>query len=79
MPDPILATDPLETRRRRARFRAWHRGMKEADLVIGGFADRRMAAFTEAQLVQFEALLVEADTDITGGTVSVTAWELETD
>lgn len=56
--------DPLDIRKRKARFRAWHRGMREADLVIGGFADRELAAFGASELDLFESLLGESDGDI---------------
>ena len=47
----------LEQRRKRLAFRAWHRGMKELDLLIGGFADCHLAELSPAQLGRFEALL----------------------
>ena len=53
-----------ETRLKRLRFRAWHRGTKEADLLIGGFADRYAAGWGEAEIAWFEALLEEDDVDI---------------
>ncbi len=52
------------TRLKRLRFRAWHRGTKEADLMIGGFFDAHGAALTPADLDWFEALLEEQDVDI---------------
>ena len=48
----------------RARFRAWHRGTREADYTIGGFFDRYHAGWDEAGLAWFEALLEEDDADI---------------
>ena len=48
----------------RARFRAWHRGTREADYMIGGFFDRHHAKWGEAELVWFEALLDEDDVDV---------------
>ena len=53
-----------ETRLKRLRFRAWHRGTKEADLLIGGFLDRYGEAWSEAEMDWFEALLEEQDVDI---------------
>ena len=50
--------------RRRLQFRAWHRGTKEADMMIGGFADRYMASWGPEELAWFEALLHEDDVDI---------------
>lgn len=58
-------TDPeLEIRRRRLRYRAWHRGTKEMDLVLGGFADARLAACDSAFLDRLERLMNEEDTDL---------------
>ncbi len=53
-----------ETRLKRLRFRAWHRGTKEADLLIGGFADRYAAGWDAVEIAWFEALLEEDDVDI---------------
>ena len=60
----------LHDRLARARFRAWHRGTREADLMIGGFFDRHHATWDEAGLAWFEALLDEDDVD-------VMAWALQ--
>lgn len=49
---------------KRLRFRAWHRGTKEADLLIGGFFDRFSADWSDADCAWFEALLVEDDVDV---------------
>ncbi|UAK26598.1 succinate dehydrogenase assembly factor 2 [Sphingomonas nostoxanthinifaciens] len=51
-------------RLKRLRFRAWHRGTKEADLMIGGFCDRFAEAWDEPELAWFEALLDEEDVEI---------------
>lgn len=48
----------------RARFRAWHRGTREADLMIGGFFDRYHLAWTERELAWFEAILDEDEVDV---------------
>ena len=37
--------ETIDVRRRRLRFRAWHRGTREADLLIGSFADRHLDGF----------------------------------
>ena len=50
-------TDSLETRRKRLRYRSWHRGTKELDLLLGGFADRELASMSAAELDRFDALL----------------------
>ncbi len=53
-----------QSRLKRLRFRAWHRGTKEADLLIGGFYDRYAAGWGEVEIDWFEALLEEQDVDI---------------
>lgn len=57
-------TPTLDQRLARAKFRAWHRGTREADYMIGGFYDRYHAAWGEAELVWFEALLDADDVDV---------------
>ncbi len=51
-------------RLKRLRFRAWHRGTKEADLMIGGFFDRYGADWSEAEIDWYERFLEEQDVDI---------------
>ena len=53
-----------ETRLKRLRFRAWHRGTKEADLLVGGFFDQHSAGWNDEQIGWFEALMEEQDVDI---------------
>lgn len=48
----------------RLKFRAWRRGFREADLILGPFADTYAANLTEDELVSFEALLEQSDHDI---------------
>ena len=58
MPEAVKLEDP---RRKRLRFRAWHRGTKESDLILGTFADARLAGFSDTELQDFETLLDVAD------------------
>lgn len=53
-----------EIRLKRLHFRAWHRGVKEADLLIGGFFDQHGAGWNDAEMDLFEELLEEQDVDI---------------
>ena len=65
-----------DTRLKRLRFRAWHRGTREADYMIGGFLDRYGAGWNDAEADWFEALLEEDDVDIMAwaiGTLAVPA------
>jgi antitoxin CptB len=53
-----------ETRLKRVRFRAWRRGFREADLILGPFADAHAASMSEADLDRFELLLEQNDHDL---------------
>ena len=59
------------TRLARCRFKAWHRGTREADYLLGGFFDRYHAGWGESELAWFEALVEEDDAE-------VMAWALGT-
>ena len=48
-------------RRKKLRYRAWHRGTREMDLVLGPFADAHVDSLSPADLDRFEALLEEED------------------
>jgi antitoxin CptB len=54
----------IGARRRRLRFRAWHRGMRELDLLLGRFADATVDDLDEAELAGFEALLGLPDPEV---------------
>lgn len=45
-------------------FRAWHRGMREMDILMGQFADATLAALDESELDDFEALMDAPDPEI---------------
>lgn len=49
---------------RRLRFRAWHRGTREMDYMMGCFFDRFSATWSEADTAWFTALLDEEDPDV---------------
>ena len=53
-----------EIRLKRLRFRAWHRGTREADMMVGGFFDHDHLNWTSEEMDWFEALLEEQDVDI---------------
>jgi antitoxin CptB len=53
-----------EDRLKRLRFRAWHRGTKEADLLIGCYFDSFSAGWSDAEIDWIETLLDEQDADI---------------
>ena len=51
-------------RRKRLRFRAWHRGIRETDLILGPFADSFVDKLEHSELDDFEALLSLPDNDL---------------
>ena len=57
-------SETREIRIKRLRMRAWHRGIKEMDLILGGWADAHLADLDDATLDAFEAVLAEADHDL---------------
>ncbi len=54
----------LNERQRKALYRAWHRGMRETDLLLGSFADAEIGDLDERELAQFESLLDQPDAEI---------------
>jgi antitoxin CptB len=54
----------IGARRRRLRFRAWHRGMRELDLLLGRFADAVIDDLDETELAGFETLLGLPDPEV---------------
>ena len=53
-----------DARLKMLRFRAWRRGFREADLILGPFADKHVQGFSEAELDLFERLLEVPDQDL---------------
>ncbi len=56
--------DPQEARLKRMTMRSWRRGTKEMDLILGPFADARLAQMDEATLAAYDRLLDENDQDL---------------
>jgi antitoxin CptB len=54
----------LDERRRRLLFRSWHRGTREADLIMGRFADAHIGALSDGELDEYEHLLEALETDL---------------
>ncbi len=61
-----ISSEGLDARRRRLLFRAWHRGIREMDLVLGRFADAQIAVLSEAELDEVESWLDIPDQRIFG-------------
>ena len=47
----------LDERRRKLLFRAWRRGVREMDLIVGRFADAHIEKFDDGALDDFERLI----------------------
>jgi antitoxin CptB len=54
----------LDERRRRLLFRAWRRGVREMDLIVGRFADVYIDQFDEPALDDFERLIEVPNADL---------------
>jgi len=64
MTGSTISSEGLDPRRRRLLFRSWHRGTREADLIMGRFADAHIATLSEAELDEYEHLLEALETDL---------------
>ena len=56
--------DSLDVRRRRLRFRAWHRGTREMDLLMGRFADSELGGLSKNEVDDLELLMEAPDRDV---------------
>lgn len=63
--DPNTPANPTD-RKKRIVFRAWRRGFKEADLIMGRFAEARLEQLSPAEIAEFERLLDAPDTEVYG-------------
>jgi antitoxin CptB len=61
MTGSTLSSDGLDERRRRLLFRAWHRGTREMDLIMGRFADEWLPRLSEVDLHDFERIIEVPD------------------
>lgn len=65
----MIAMQDEETRaarRRKLSFRAWRRGFKEADIILGHFSDEALPAMSDTDMDVFEVLLEVPDQDLYG-------------
>jgi antitoxin CptB len=63
-----------QTLRKRLLFRSWHRGIREMDLILGGFAERHLAALDRDQLDRYGRLLENNDPDIYDWLIGRAPW-----
>lgn len=52
-----ISSAGLDLRLRKLKFRLWHRGIREMDLVMGGFADAELMNLSETELTEVEGWL----------------------
>jgi antitoxin CptB len=64
MSGSALSSAALDERRRRILFRAWRRGVREMDLIMGRFADAHLPTMNEDELAEFERLLEVPDPQV---------------
>ena len=57
MSGTTVSSEGLDPRRRKLKFRLWHRGIREMDLVLGGFADAELAGLNDSDLAEVESWL----------------------
>lgn len=57
-------SETSEARLKRMRMRSWRRGTKEMDLILGPWADAKLAAMDEPTLALYDQLLEENDQDL---------------
>ena len=79
MTGTTISSDGLDARRRRLLFRSWHRGTREADLIMGRFADVHIATLSSAELDEFEHLLDALETDLLTWVTGISAVPAEHD
>lgn len=68
MPENTPQNNPPEDKttitRKRLIFRSWHRGTREIDLLLGGFADAHLGGLDLAGLETYDRFLKNSDPDI---------------
>jgi antitoxin CptB len=58
------SSEGLDVRRRKLLFRAWRRGVRETDLIVGRFADAYIDKFDEGALDDFERLIEVSNAEL---------------
>jgi antitoxin CptB len=53
-----------DIRLRKLKFRSWHRGIKEMDLILGRFADTILDSLSDSELDTYETLIEVEDTQL---------------
>ncbi|WP_316862406.1 succinate dehydrogenase assembly factor 2 [uncultured Cohaesibacter sp.] len=58
------SSDGLDVRQKKILMRAWHRGIKEMDLIFGRFVDLELDNLSDQELSELEMLLDQHDRDL---------------
>ena len=58
------SSEGLDVRHKKILMRAWHRGIKEMDLMFGRFVDGELDNLNDEELGQLEMLLDQHDRDL---------------
>ncbi|CAN5261148.1 succinate dehydrogenase assembly factor 2 [soil metagenome] len=58
------SSEGLDDRRKRLLYRCWHRGTREMDMILGGFADANIAGLSDADIDDLERLIELQDVDL---------------
>lgn len=59
-----MSREVLDERRRKLKFRAWRRGFREMDLLMGSFADAHLLGLSDDDVSEFERLLSTPDWEV---------------
>jgi antitoxin CptB len=61
----VMTISPeTQIRRKRLLWRATHRGIKEMDLILGGFVTRNLDGFSDAEIAELERIMDIPDQDM---------------
>ncbi|WP_273754202.1 MULTISPECIES: succinate dehydrogenase assembly factor 2 [unclassified Bartonella] len=60
----VVDKNQLDIRRRRLIFRAWHRGIREMDLIFGHYVNANITSMNDKTLSEFEYIMSFDDRDL---------------
>ncbi|WP_375627300.1 MULTISPECIES: succinate dehydrogenase assembly factor 2 [unclassified Bartonella] len=60
----VVDKNQLDVRRRRLIFRAWHRGIREMDLIFGHYVDTHITEMNDKTLSELEYIMSFDDRDL---------------
>jgi antitoxin CptB len=60
----MTSTPEIDVRRKRLLWRATHRGIREMDLILGGFVAQNLERFSEGDIAELERIMDIPDQDM---------------